>query len=186
MAVDMFLKIGAVKGEAQDGKHKEWIDVLSWSWGANQTGTGHLGGGAGTGKVSVNDLSITNFMDASSPDLWLACCKGTHYGEAKLKVRKAGDKPLEYLDHHHGRRDRSPRSRPAGPGVTSARRRTCRSTSPRSRSTTPRRTQKGGAAGQYKMGWDIAKNDNVVSRPTVARPAARRGPAGRPARAPAL
>jgi type VI secretion system secreted protein Hcp len=33
MAVDMFLKIDTVDGEAQDNKHKKEIDVLSWSWG---------------------------------------------------------------------------------------------------------------------------------------------------------
>jgi hypothetical protein len=30
MAVDMFIKIGDLKGEAQDQKHKDEIDVLSW------------------------------------------------------------------------------------------------------------------------------------------------------------
>ncbi len=39
MAVDMFLKIGDVKGESRDDKHKDEIDVLSWSWGMSQSGT---------------------------------------------------------------------------------------------------------------------------------------------------
>jgi len=30
MAVDMFIKIGDVKGESQDDKHKDEIDVLAW------------------------------------------------------------------------------------------------------------------------------------------------------------
>ena len=33
MALDMFIKIDTVDGEAQDTKHKREIDVLSWSWG---------------------------------------------------------------------------------------------------------------------------------------------------------
>jgi hypothetical protein len=32
MAVDMFIKIDTVDGEAHDSKHKKEIDVLSWSW----------------------------------------------------------------------------------------------------------------------------------------------------------
>ncbi len=36
---DAFLKIGDVKGECSDHEFKEWIEVLSWSWGAHQLGT---------------------------------------------------------------------------------------------------------------------------------------------------
>lgn len=97
MAVDMFLKVGDVKGESKDGTHKGEIDVLSWSWGMSQSGTGHVGGGSGSGKVNVHDLAVTKFVDTSSPDLMLACCNGKHYPEAKLTVRKAGENPLEYL-----------------------------------------------------------------------------------------
>lgn len=35
MAVDMFLKIDGIKGESQDKKHKDEIDLSSWSWGAS-------------------------------------------------------------------------------------------------------------------------------------------------------
>ena len=97
MAVDIFIKIGDVKGEAKDAVHKGEIDVLAWSWGMNQSGSGHVGGGLGTGKVNVQDLSLTKYVDLSSPDLMLACCNGKHYPEAKLTVRKAGENPLEYL-----------------------------------------------------------------------------------------
>src|SRR5262245_22143443 len=97
MAVDIFIKIGDVKGEAKDAVHKGEIDVLAWSWGMSQSGSGHVGGGLGTGKVNVQDLSLTKYIDLSSPDLMLACCNGKHYPEAKLTVRKAGESPLEYL-----------------------------------------------------------------------------------------
>jgi type VI secretion system secreted protein Hcp len=97
MAMDQFIKIGDLKGEAQDHKHKDEIDVLAWSWGMSQSGTTHMGSGGGAGKVSVQDLSLTKYIDKSSPDLMLACCNGKHYPEAKLVVRKAGETPLEYL-----------------------------------------------------------------------------------------
>jgi type VI secretion system secreted protein Hcp len=56
-----------------------------------------MGGGAGAGKVNVQDLSFTKYVDSASAKLMLGCCKGTHYDEVDLTVRKAGDKPLEYL-----------------------------------------------------------------------------------------
>jgi len=97
MAVDMFLKLGDLKGESVDHKHKDEIDVLSWSWGLSQQGTTHLGGGGGAGKVSVNDLSFTKYVDKASPNLFQYCCSGKHFPSATLIIRKAGDKPLEYM-----------------------------------------------------------------------------------------
>ena len=97
MAMDMFIKIGDLEGESKDAKHGKEIDVLAWSWGMSNSGSAHVGGGAGAGKVNVQDLSFTKYIDKSSTNLVMACCKGTHYDEAKLVVRKAGDKPLEYL-----------------------------------------------------------------------------------------
>ena len=89
MAVDMFLKLGDVKGESVDNKHKDEIDVLSWSWGMTQSATTHHGSGGGAGKVAVHDLHITKKVDKSSPVLTLACCTGKHYKEALFTVRKA-------------------------------------------------------------------------------------------------
>src|SRR6478672_2259148 len=97
MAVDMFIKIGDVKGESKDKTHKEEIDVLAWSWGMSNSGSAHVGGGAGAGKVNVQDLSFTKYIDASSTALQLACCNGKHYDKANVIVRKAGEKPLDYL-----------------------------------------------------------------------------------------
>jgi type VI secretion system secreted protein Hcp len=98
MAVDMFMKITGVDGEAQDDKHKKDIDVLAWSWGLSNSGSAQVGGGAGAGKVNVQDLSFTKWVDSASPKLVLACCNGTHYDEAMLVVRKAGgDNPVEYI-----------------------------------------------------------------------------------------
>lgn len=97
MASDMFIKIGDIKGEASDKTHKDEIDVLSWSWGMSQSGTMHGGGGGGAGKVSVQDLTFSKYVDKASSPLGLACCNGTHIPEAVLTVRKAGKTPLEML-----------------------------------------------------------------------------------------
>jgi type VI secretion system secreted protein Hcp len=97
MAMDMFIQIGALKGESRDKVHKEKIDVLAWSWGMSNSGSAHTGGGAGSGKVNVQDISITKYIDKSSTDLMLAACNGKHFPDAMLIVRKAGEKPVEYL-----------------------------------------------------------------------------------------
>lgn len=97
MAVDMFIKIGDIKGESGDSKHKEEIDVLAWSWGMSNSGTTHAGGGGGSGKVNVQDISFTKYIDASSNALLKACCTGKHYPDATLVVRKAGGEAIEYL-----------------------------------------------------------------------------------------
>lgn len=97
MAVDMFLKLEGIKGESQDGKHKDEIDLLAWSWGAAQSGTTHMGSGSGSGKVSVQDLSLTKYVDKASATLFCHCCNGKHISKGTLTVRKAGEHPLEYI-----------------------------------------------------------------------------------------
>jgi type VI secretion system secreted protein Hcp len=96
-AVDYFLKIMPVKGESRDKDYKEHIELLSWSIGAHQHGTGGAGGGGGAGKVQMSDLSISKHADKSSSDLFLACCNGKHFDEAWIICRKAGEHPLEFL-----------------------------------------------------------------------------------------
>ena len=97
MAVDMFLKLDGIKGESKDAKHKETIEIESFSWGLSQTGSHSGGGGGGTGKVSVHDISVTKYVDKASCDLMFACANGKHIKEGTITVRKAGEKPLEYM-----------------------------------------------------------------------------------------
>ena len=97
MAVDMFLKLEGISGESKDSSHKGEIDVLAWSWGLSNSGTAHVGGGAGAGKVNVQDLSFTKYVDLATSPLLLAAANGKHIGKATLVVRKAGETPLEYI-----------------------------------------------------------------------------------------
>ena len=71
MAMDMFIKIGALKGESVDKTHAGEIDVLAWSWGMSNSGSAHVGGGAGAGKANVQDLSFTKYIDKSHAP---TCC----------------------------------------------------------------------------------------------------------------
>jgi type VI secretion system secreted protein Hcp len=65
--------------------------------GMSNAGSAHAGGGAGAGKVNVQDLTFTKWVDKATPKLALACCSGQHFKDATLVVRKAGEKPVEYL-----------------------------------------------------------------------------------------
>ena len=97
MAASIFARIGTIKGESQDAKHKDEIEVLSWSWGVSQSGRMAPGGGGGAGKASFQDFNFTHHVDRASPLLMRACATGEHIKEAAITVRKAGKGAQEYL-----------------------------------------------------------------------------------------
>lgn len=97
MAVDYFLKLEGVDGESQDSKHKNEIDLESWSWGENNAGSHAYGSGGGAGKVDMHDFSFTMRVNKASPKLLLACASGQHIKSALLTCRKAGKEQQEYL-----------------------------------------------------------------------------------------
>jgi type VI secretion system secreted protein Hcp len=99
MAVDMFLELDGVKGETGDKafKSKNAMDILAWSWGLSNSGTFHSGTGGGAGKASFQDISVTKYIDLASPNLMLFCANGKHVSKGTITVRKAGEKPLDYL-----------------------------------------------------------------------------------------
>lgn len=97
MAMDVFLELTDIDGESQDAIHEDKIDILAWSWGMVQSGTTHMGGGSGGGKVSVQDISVTKYVDKSTPTIMQKCCTGEHIAEGSLIIRKAGGEALEYV-----------------------------------------------------------------------------------------
>ena len=96
MAVDMFMKLDGIKGESQDSKHKEGDRRLSWSWGVSNRDRWHMGGGGGAGKVDVQDISIYASRSTRLRRR-CSCCAPRASTSKALTVRKAGEKPLEYL-----------------------------------------------------------------------------------------
>jgi len=92
MAFDMLLKITGIEGESKISGFEKQIDVLAWSWGESNSGSFHTGGGGGAGKVNVQDLSFTKYVDIASPLLLLYCATGQHITDAILTVRKSGGK----------------------------------------------------------------------------------------------
>jgi type VI secretion system secreted protein Hcp len=97
MASDIFVKIGDIKGESLDDKHKDEIEVLSFSWGVTNTGAATPGGGGGASKATFQDLSIVHNLDKASPKLLEACATGVHLKDATITHRKSGKGQQEFL-----------------------------------------------------------------------------------------
>lgn len=158
MAVDMFLKIDGIEGEAQDAAHKKAIDILAWSWGMSQSGTTHMGSGGGSGKVNVQDISFTKYVDSSSSALMMHCSTGKHIKEATLIVRKAGgDKPVEYIKLKMEEVIVTSVSTGGSGGEDRLTENVSLNFGKFNYAYTPQE-QKGGKAAAKEFGWDIAEN----------------------------
>jgi len=96
MATDFFLELDGIKGESADHKHKDQLDIASFSWGVTNSGASAGGGGGGAGKASFQDLHFTTEVGTASPTLMLACATGQHIKKAVLHVRKAGGDQQNY------------------------------------------------------------------------------------------
>jgi len=96
-AVDYFLKLDGIQGESRDLKHKDEIQLESFSWGAVNESAHSAGGGGGAGKVQIEGLHITKRIDKASPLLFLACAAGRHIKSAILTGRKAVKGQQEFL-----------------------------------------------------------------------------------------
>ena len=78
MPFDAFLKIETIPGECTDDKHKDWIEILSYSHGVAQLSSGSVssGGGRSAQRCDHQDFSISKALDKASPKLALSCCNG--------------------------------------------------------------------------------------------------------------
>ena len=66
------------------------MQIQSWSFGANNSGSAGIGTGLGTGKVSMQDFNFVIQNGKASVQLFLAVCKGTHFPTAILSCNKSG------------------------------------------------------------------------------------------------
>lgn len=100
MAFDAFLKFDAIPGESTDDKHKDWIEVVSFSWGGSQPGPASGAAAGRDSKVQVQDITIVKHVDTASPKLLEISCGGGALPSAVLSVQKISDvegQPQEFL-----------------------------------------------------------------------------------------
>ncbi|MEN6373256.1 MAG: type VI secretion system tube protein Hcp [Smithella sp.] len=100
MPFDAFVKIDGILGESTDDKHKDWIEVLSFSTGVSQptAGPASTGRGAAAQRANFQDFSVVKTLDKASPKLALACANGTHIKEVTLELCRAGGDKIKYYE----------------------------------------------------------------------------------------
>jgi type VI secretion system secreted protein Hcp len=93
----MLLQLAGVTGESSDVKHKDFIDLVSWSWSMlspTDMSTGHA-----HAKLKIDHFKIVKRADRSSPVLIQYLYKNVVVKTGKLLVRKAGGAdPLTYYE----------------------------------------------------------------------------------------
>lgn len=95
-AIDMFLKVGDIRGESTDARHRDEINVLSWSW-SESNGTTRIGP-VTLPKACIQDMQITKFIDRATPQLITNGVTGQLEREATLSMAKIGDqKTADFL-----------------------------------------------------------------------------------------
>jgi type VI secretion system secreted protein Hcp len=98
-SADYFLSIDGIPGESADVDHRDWIEVLSYSWGASSAGSTTVSGGSGAGKATVTDLFVSSLLSQASPQLFLSVMNGKHAPTAVLEgVRSSGEgDPVRFM-----------------------------------------------------------------------------------------
>ena len=101
MPFDAFLKIETIPGECMDDKHKDWIEILSYSHGVAQLSSGSVssGGGRSAQRCDHQDFSISKALDKASPKLALSCCNGEHIGSVSLALCRSGGDKNQYMEY---------------------------------------------------------------------------------------
>jgi type VI secretion system secreted protein Hcp len=100
MAFDAFANFGDIKGECTDKNHKDWVMITSFDHGVTQPAsvTQKTAGGRTAEAVQHSEFKIVKMVDAATPKLYEAACKGTHIPEVVIECWRAGGDPLKYLE----------------------------------------------------------------------------------------
>ncbi|WP_311971650.1 type VI secretion system tube protein Hcp [Pseudomonas baltica] len=100
MALDAFMKIDGIAGEAKDSDHKEWIEITGYSFGNTQptTLTATSAGGATSGRTQLADFHVSKRLDFASVKLFGESCAGKHIKEVTIAVHRAGGEKLKYFE----------------------------------------------------------------------------------------
>jgi type VI secretion system secreted protein Hcp len=80
----LFIKFDGVDGEANDKDHKQWSDLLSFSWGLHKAGAGATGQTRRRGVATVEDVCCTKEYDKASPKLGEAILLGKVFPKVEI------------------------------------------------------------------------------------------------------
>ena len=102
MGFNGFANFGDIKGESTDKDHKDWVMILKYDHAVTQppSVSQKTAGGRSAEEVNHSEFSIVKLLDAATPKLHEAACKGTHLPEVVIEVwRAGGDKPVKYMEY---------------------------------------------------------------------------------------
>lgn len=100
MAFDAYVHIAEITGEALDEQYANWIEIIGYKFGANQStsATASSAGGASSGRTTLTNFTFTKYLDSASCKLLEASCAGQHLKEVKLVLCRAGGDKLKYYE----------------------------------------------------------------------------------------
>jgi len=82
-ALDYFLKIDGIPGESAEARHKDWVDIESFSWGVVNSG----------GKPEFMPYGWTQYLDKSTPKIFVAVASGKHFSNVTMETVRTVDAP---------------------------------------------------------------------------------------------
>lgn len=97
---DTYLKIDGIPGESTDDKHKDWIEVLSFSHGMRQPASAShsSAGGASAERCEHQDFSIVKLLDKASAKIYETCSSGKHIKNVAIEMCRAGGDKVKYME----------------------------------------------------------------------------------------
>ncbi len=100
MATSTYLQIEPIKGESTDEKHKDWIEVESFSHNLSQPMSGPSGtGGRAAARADFGPFVVMKSIDKASVDLNLHCAQGKHIAKLVLEVCQETGEKVCYLKY---------------------------------------------------------------------------------------
>ncbi|MDR0588823.1 MAG: type VI secretion system tube protein Hcp [Burkholderiales bacterium] len=101
---DIYLKFDkpTIKGESQDLKHAEWIEIEAWSQSMLQprSATASTAGGHTSERTEHAPMAFTKLIDVTSPLLYQHLSGGTTFDEVTVEFFRADDdgNRVKYLE----------------------------------------------------------------------------------------
>ncbi len=85
MAFNSYIQIDAIEGTSTDVAHANWIDVVSFSHGAQQE-TQYANQTNASGRGVLAPLVFVHLVDKATPNIQKACMSGQNIAKVKLEV----------------------------------------------------------------------------------------------------
>jgi type VI secretion system secreted protein Hcp len=100
MSFDAYIQIKDAPGESTDDKHKDWIEISSYSHHIHQpaSATASSAGGATAERVEHGTFDFVHLLDKATPKLFEFCCTGKHLPEVAIELCRAGGDKFKYME----------------------------------------------------------------------------------------